>query len=308
MERVARPLREMGAEVETDDGRPPVMITGSELVGIAFEADVPSAQVKSAVLLAALAASGTTSVREPVRTRDHTERLLEALGAPLRPVDGGIELDGPFETGPVEGRVPGDPSAAAFLVGAAALTGAPLEIQGVGLNPSRLAWLDVLSRLWIETTTERDGEELGEPVGRLAVGPAAGIDHVRVPPDELPLVIDEVPLLAALTVHGGEESRFEGGAELRLKESDRLAALVDGIRGLGGEAAVEGDDLVVGGGGLRGGTARSAGDHRIAMALIVAALAADAPCEIDDVEVADVSFPGFVPLLRAAGAGIEELT
>lgn len=308
MERVARPLREMGAEVETDDGRPPVTITGSELVGIAFEADVPSAQVKSAVLLAALAASGTTSVREPVRTRDHTERLLEALGAPLRSVDGGIELDGPFETGPVEGRVPGDPSAAAFLVGAAVLTGAPLEIQGVGLNPSRLAWLDVLSRLWIETTTERDGEELGEPVGRLAVGPAAGIDYVRVPPDELPLVIDEVPLLAALAVHGGEESRFEGGAELRLKESDRLAALVDGIRGLGGEAAVEGDDLVVAGGGLRGGAARSAGDHRIAMALIVAALAADAPCEIDDVEVADVSFPGFVPLLRAAGAGIEERT
>ena len=308
MERVARPLREMGAEVQTDAGRPPLTITGSELVGIAFEPDVPSAQVKSTVLLAALAAEGTTSVREPVRTRDHTERLLEALGAPLRQADGRTELDGPFETGPIDGRVPGDPSAAAFLVGAAALTGAPLEIVRVGLNPSRLAWVDVLSRMGIVTTAATDGEEVGEPVGHLSVAPVSAIRSVRVPPDELPLVIDEVPLLAALAVHAGGESRFEGGAELRVKESDRLAALVEGIRGLGGEVDVEGDDLVVGGGGLRGGTARSAADHRIAMALIVAALAAESPCEVEGVEVADVSFPGFVPLLRAGGADLEERT
>jgi 3-phosphoshikimate 1-carboxyvinyltransferase len=308
MDRIARPLREMGAEIETDEGRPPLEITGSELVGIRFEADVPSAQVKSAVLLAGLAARGSTSVREPLRTRDHTERLLAALGAPVRVAEDLVELDGPFQTGPVEGRVPGDPSSAAFLVGAGTLSGAETAIAGVGVNPSRLAWLEVLSRMGVEGSAEPEGEQVGEPVGRLAATPPSSTRPVRVSPEELPLVIDEVPLLAAVAAHAGGESRFEGGAELRVKESDRLTALVEGIRGLGGEAGVEGDDLVVGGGGLRGGAAESAADHRIAMALVVTALAADAPCEIDGVEVAEVSFPGFLDLLRSSGAILEVST
>ena len=306
MERVARPLREMGAEVVTNDGTAPMTITGAELRGIGFEPEVPSAQVKGAVLLAGLAASGTTSIREPVPTRDHTERLLDSLGAPLRRASGRVELDGPFETGPVEGRVPGDPSGAAFLVGAAALTGSALSIEGVGLNRSRLRWLEVLVRMGVHTITAQDHEEVGEPVGRLEVQPATGVRPIRVPADELPLVIDEVPLLAAVAAHAPGESRFEGGAELRVKESDRLASLVEGIRGLGGEASVEGDDLVIEGGGLRGGAAEAAADHRIAMALIVGSLAAAAPCEIRGVEVAEVSFPGFVGLLRSLGAEVEE--
>jgi 3-phosphoshikimate 1-carboxyvinyltransferase len=306
MERVARPLREMGAHVVTNDGTPPLEITGSDLGGIAFEPEVPSAQVKGAVLLAALAASGTTSVGERVPTRDHTERLLDRLGAPLRRQGGRVELEGPFETGPVEGRVPGDPSGAAFLVGTAALTGSALAIDGVGLNPSRLRWLEVLARMGVVTSTAPDREEFGEPVGRLEAQPASRIRPVRVPLDELPRVIDEVPLLAAVAAHADGASRFEGGAELRVKESDRLTSLVEGIRGLGGEASIDGDDLVIGGGGLRGGTADAAADHRIAMALVVAALAADAPCEVGGVEVAEVSFPGFVPLLRSAGAALEE--
>jgi 3-phosphoshikimate 1-carboxyvinyltransferase len=306
MERVARPLREMGAQVETNDGTPPVTITGADLRGIAFEPEVPSAQVKGAVLLAALAASGTTSIREPVPTRDHTERLLDSLGTRVRHGSGRVDVEGPFETGPVEGRVPGDVSGAAFLVGAAALTGSPLAIEGVGLNPSRLRWLEVLGRMGVDATTAADHEEVGEPVGRLEVQPPASIRPVRVPADELPLVIDEVPLLAAVAAHAQGESRFEGGGELRVKESDRLASLVEGIRGLGGEASVEGDDLVIAGGGLRGGTAEAAADHRIAMALIVASLAAAAPCEVVGVEFADVSFPGFVALLRSAGVELEE--
>jgi 3-phosphoshikimate 1-carboxyvinyltransferase len=306
MERVARPLREMGADVATSNGTPPVKITGADLRGIAFEPEVPSAQVKGAVLLAALAGSGTTSVRERVPTRDHTERLLDSLGAPMRRGTGRLEVDGPFESGPVEGRVPGDPSGAAFLIGAAALTGSPLAIDGVGLNPSRLRWLDVLARMGVDTSTASDREEVGEPVGRLEVRPAASIRPVRVSADELPLVIDEVPLLAAVAAHAQGESRFEGGAELRVKESDRLASLVEGIRGLGGEASVDGDDLVIAGGGLRGGAAEAAADHRIAMALIVASLAATGPCEVGGAEVAEVSFPGFVSLLRSSGAELEE--
>lgn len=306
MERVARPLRAMGARVTTTDGTAPVEVEGGPLIGIRFEPEVPSAQVKGAVLLAAAAASGTTTVVERVQTRDHTERLLAALGGEVTWADGAVELRGPVELPPVSGTVPGDPSSAAFLAAAAAVTGGAVELADVGLNRSRLGWVDVLRRAGaaLETATQR--ETVGEPAGSLSAGASSGPLPVRVPADELPLVVDEVPVLAAVAAHAGGESRFEGGAELRVKESDRLASLVEGLRGLGGEAAVEGDDLVVAGGGLRGGAASAAGDHRVAMALVVAALAAEAPCEIDGVEAAAVSFPGFGATLRALGADLEE--
>ena len=307
MERVARPLRAMGAHVTTTDGTPPVEIEGGALHAIRFEAEVPSAQVKGAVLLAAAGAEGTTTVVESVATRDHTERLLEALGAPVRRADGTVELRGPFPFPPIVGSVPGDPSSAAFLAAAAVLTGGTLEIDGVGLNGSRLGWLDVLSRYRVDVDGTIAAEAIGEPLGSLTVDGASGPPPLHVSAEGLPLVIDEVPVLAALAAHASDASRFEGGEELRVKESDRLAALVDGIRGLGGDAHVEDDDLVVAGGGLRGGAASATGDHRIAMALVVAALAADGPCEIEGVEAADVSFPGFLPTLRSLGARIEEV-
>jgi 3-phosphoshikimate 1-carboxyvinyltransferase len=306
MDRIAGPLREMGAHVDTTDGKPPITVVGGELRGISFEPTVPSAQVKGAVLFAALAAHGPTAIHERVPTRDHTERLLRALGVPIVHADGRIELAGPVETGAIEGTVPGDPSAAAFLVGAAALTGSRLTTGSVGVNPTRLRWLEVLRRMGVPSETTIETEEVGEPVGRIEIGGVSSLVGTRVPPDELPLVIDEVPILAAIGAHADGESRFEGGAELRIKESDRLEALVDGVRGLGGDASVEGDDLVVAGGGLRGGAAVAAGDHRIAMALVVAGLAAAAPCEVGGVEAADVSFPGFLQTLRAIGADLEE--
>ena len=305
MERVARPLREMGAAVTTEDGHAPIKVRGSTLHGIRFEPEVPSAQVKGAVLLAALAAEGTTTVAERVPTRDHTERLLRVLGAPIRAEGAGVALEGPFQHEGFRGAIPGDPSAAAFLVGAAALTGGEVTIRGVGLNPSRLHLLDVLGRMGLEVEIEIEREELGEPVGTMRLRPTGFLRPVDVRADELPLVIDEIPLLAALAAHAEGSSRFRGGAELRVKESDRLAVLAEGIRALGGEAVDEGDDLVVGGGGLAGGSARSAGDHRLAMAFIVAALAARGPSEIDGVEIAAVSFPGFVRLLRSLGADVE---
>ncbi len=305
MERIAEPLREMGADVTTTMGHAPVTIRGAALRGIRSEPDIPSAQVKGAILLAALAAEGPTTVVERVRTRDHTERLFLALGAPVRVEETTVGLDGPFQHGGFRGAVPGDASSAAFLLGAAALTGGDVTILDVGLNPTRLRLLDVCTRMGLEVEAEVRGEEMGEPVGMLRIGPGPGLRPIHVDADELPLVIDEVPLLAALAAHADGPSRFEGAGELRLKESDRLSVLADGIRSLGGEATEEGNALVVGGGGLAGGATASAGDHRIAMALAVTALAARGASEIDGIESASVSFPGFFGLLRSLGADVE---
>ncbi len=305
MERVAQPLRAMGADVTTEDGHAPLTIQGGDLRGIRFEAEVPSAQVKSAVLLAALAADGLTTVVEPVPTRDHTERALGALGAPLRRDDAAVLLDGPFQHEGFRGTVPGDPSSAAFLLGAAALTGGALTLLGVGLNPTRLAFVEVLRRMGVVVDVEPEDEELGEPVGTMRLAPSGTLRPVRVAAAEVPSVIDEVPILAALAAHADGPSTFEGASELRVKESDRLSVLAEGLRALGGQAADDGDDLVVGGGGLVGGSARSAGDHRMAMALTVAAVAARTPSQIDGIESAAVSFPGFFGLLASLGADVE---
>jgi 3-phosphoshikimate 1-carboxyvinyltransferase len=304
MERVAAPLRAMGAGVETSEGHAPLRIAGGRLRGIRYETGVPSAQVKSALLLAGTAAEGTTTVVETAPTRDHTERALAALGAPLTREGTTVHISH-FQHGGLRGRVPGDPSSGAFLLVAAALTGGSVTIRDVGLNPSRLRYLDVMRRMGLAIEVSKEREEVGEPVGSIRAHAPDALAGTVVDPEELPLVIDEVPVLGALAAHARDATRFLRAAELRVKESDRLRGLVDGIRSLGGDATVEGDDLVVTGGGLAGGTATAGGDHRMAMALCVAAVAAREACEIDGVESADVSFPGFVTELRALGAAVE---
>jgi 3-phosphoshikimate 1-carboxyvinyltransferase len=304
MERVAAPLRAMGATVATVDGHAPITVDGAALHGIEVETSVPSAQIKGAILLAGLSASGTTTVRETAPTRDHTERALAALGAPVRIGDGAVEVEA-FQHEGFSGRCPGDVSSAAFLIAAAALTGSAISIEGVGLNPSRTAYLEVMRRMGVRTTARVDREEVGEPMGSLEVAAGTNLRPTRVEPSELPLVIDEVPVLALLAAHAGGDSWFLGAGELRHKESDRLAGVAEGIRDLGGQAAAEGDDLVVAGGGLRGGAGRSHGDHRMAMALAVSGLAADAPVEVEGIEAAEVSFPGFATVLARMGAAIE---
>jgi 3-phosphoshikimate 1-carboxyvinyltransferase len=304
MERIAEPLRRMGAQVRTTDGHPPIHIEGAPLHGIEVTLTVPSAQVKSAILLAGIAADGVTTVREPAVTRDHTERALRALGAPVRSDEGAVSVSG-FQHEGFVASVPGDISSAAFLVASAAVTGGDLTIHQVGLNETRTHFLGVLERMGVSTEARVTGRELGEPVGDLHVKPVGGLVGTTVEPWELPLVIDEVPVLAALATHAGGESRFRGGAELRVKESDRLGGLAVAIRALGGQAVVEGDDLVVAGRGLSGGRAEAAGDHRMAMALAVAALGAGGECEIQGMESAEVSFPGFVEVLGVLGARIE---
>ena len=304
MERVALPLRAMGADVRTTDGHPPLAVRGGRLRGIEHRTEVPSAQVKSAVLLAGLAAEGSTTVREPAPTRDHTERALAALGAPVS-FEPGLASVRAFEHEGFAAAVPGDVSSAAFLVGAAVLTGAGLEIEGVGLNPTRTRFLEVLARMGASLGSRIEREELGEPVGTLEVEPGPWLVGTTIDADELPLVIDEVPVLSLVAANASGPTRFRGGAELRLKESDRLGGLAEAIRELGGTAELAGDDLIVGGGGLAGGEADARGDHRMAMALAVGALGARGPVSVRGIEAAEVSFPGFERLLVSLGARIE---
>ncbi|MFL5799793.1 MAG: 3-phosphoshikimate 1-carboxyvinyltransferase [Actinomycetota bacterium] len=324
MERVAEPLRRMGAGVETTDGRPPVVIRGGPLAGIRFETAVPSAQVKGAVLLAGIAAEGMTEVVEPAPTRDHTERMLSALGAPVRStlLDGGsraarspeardqaglqysVTVE-PFEVPAFTAGTPGDVSSAAFLAGAAVLTGGSVTVPGLGLNPSRLRFLEVLARMGARVHHEAHGEELGEPVGTLRVEGGRAPTGTVVTAGEQPLLLDEIPLLAVVASAAQGETRFEGAGELRVKESDRLMGLRDLLRGLGGDADVTGDTLVVAGGGLRGGVADARGDHRMAMAAVVGACAARGPSEVRGAEAAAVSFPGFAEAMRRLGARLE---
>jgi 3-phosphoshikimate 1-carboxyvinyltransferase len=306
MERIAAPLRLMGAEVVTTDGHAPLRVLGGAIRGIDYAVPIPSAQVKSAILLAALGAEGATTVEEPAVTRDHTERALRALGASIQAAPGRVTVE-PYQHAGFEARCPGDPSSAAFLIAAAALTGSSLTIEDVGLNPSRLHYLEVMARMGVVTDIAIEREELGEPVGRIEVRAATGLRPTRVTAAEVPLVIDEVPVLAFLAAHAPGDSWFLDAGELRVKESDRLGAVAAGIRALGGLAADEGDDLVVAGGGLAGGVAAAGGDHRMAMALIVGSLAARGASTIDGVEVADVSFPGFLACLSALGARTAEV-
>ena len=304
MERIAEPLRQMGASVTTTHGHAPITVSGGGLLGITYRSVVPTAQVKGAVLFAGLAAAGVTIVEEAVTTRDHTERALRALGAPISMEATTVRLES-FQHGGFEGHVPGDPSSAAFIVAAAALTGSEVTIHGVGLNPSRLYFLDVMSRMGVRTEARIENESVGEPVGDLWVGATGAINATTVTPDEIPLIIDEIPVLAALAAHAPEDSWFLGAGELRVKESDRLAGVAEGLRTMGGAAGAEGEDLVIAGGGLLGGVAHAGGDHRLAMAFAVASLAADAPCEIEGIEAVDVSFPGFADALSGLGARVQ---
>jgi 3-phosphoshikimate 1-carboxyvinyltransferase len=303
MERVAAPLRAMGASIGTEGGHAPLRIDGRPLHGADIVLDVPTAQVKSAILLAGLEADGATTVHEPAPTRDHTERALEALGASIHRLDDGVSVRR-FRHAGFEASVPGDLSSAVFAIVAAGVTGGEVVIEDVGLNPSRSRVLHVLRRMGVGIEEEVRGSSLGEPFGRIHAA-AGDLRPVRVEADELPLVLDEIPALAALAAHARGDSWFLGAGELRVKESDRLLTIAEGLRRLGGVAAVEGDDLVIGGGGLAGGLAASHADHRIAMALVVAGLGAGGPVEVEGAEAADVSFPGFAGALSSVGGRVE---
>ena len=297
MQRIIEPLELMGAQLETRTGCPPLSIRGSALHGVDYAPTVASAQVKSAILLAGLHARGPTRVRERTQTRDHTERALHLFGIDVGHVGHEVSVVGGQPLRAASIRVPGDLSSAAFFAAAAAaLPGSDIEIRGVGLNPTRSAFLDVLRRAGANVTAEVTDTAGGEPFGTLRVrhGRRAPI---AVGPDEVPALIDELPVLAALAAHGGG-LEVAGAAELRAKESDRIAVLTAGLRQLGAAVDERPDGFVVRASQpLTGGVVEAAGDHRIAMAFAIAALGATGPSVITGADVVDVSYPGFFAAL-----------
>ena len=297
MERVAAPLRAMGARVETAGGRAPVAIEGGPLRAILHRPDVPSAQVKTAVLLAGLQAQGRTTVVEPAATRDHTERLLPCFGVPVARDGLAVSIEGPAALTPFDMDVPGDPSSAAFLVVAAlVLPDARVVVEDVLLNPGRVAFLAALSNMGGDVRAGLDREG-AEPVGWIEAA-SSRLRATTIGAADVPALIDELPVLAVAASFAEGRTVVEGAAELRSKESDRIAAIADGLRRLG--ACVEERDdgfAIEGPASLRGAAVRSYGDHRIAMALAVAALGAAGETSIEDAECAEVSFPGFFDLL-----------
>ena len=304
MRRIIVPLERMGARFTSDAGRPPLTIEGSShLAAIDFEPEVPSAQVKSAVLLAGLHANGVTSVREPLQTRDHTERALQAFGATVSRVNSRVSVSGGQRLRGRDLVVPGDISSAAFwMVAASALPGSEVTIEEVGLNPTRAGILDILRRLGahIEVSGTAGGDA-GEPMGTIVVR-HGGLRETSVTPEEVPGVIDELPALAALATHGGALS-VSGAQELRVKESDRISALADGLRRMGADIEEQPDGFHVRATRrLRGGDVDALNDHRLAMAFAIAALGASAPTTIHDAGAAAVSYPEFFSVLESLRA------
>jgi 3-phosphoshikimate 1-carboxyvinyltransferase len=299
VDRVAEPLRAMGAELEARERRfPPLVVRGAHLHAIDYRAPVASAQVKSCVLLAALAADGTTTVTEPSRSRDHTERMLLAAGVSIDREGDTLSIVNADELVLDRVRVPGDVSSAAFLVAAGILVpGSRLLISDVGVNWTRTGFLRIVRRMRgivlgdLEMPEQAIAAE--EPVSDLDVAHGA-LEGTAVEPDEVPLAIDELPLVALLGCFAEGETVVRGAQELRLKESDRIAGVVEGLAGLGADIeALEDGFAVRGTGGLRGGVLHARGDHRMAMMGAVAGLASEQGVEVVGMDVAAVSYPGF---------------
>lgn len=305
MARIAEPLKAMGAAIGTRNGCPPIDIAGSgRLQGIDYTLPVASAQVKSAVLLAGLAARSPTRVIDPFGTRDHTERMLPHFGASLAVEGGTITLE-PGALSGADVMVPGDPSSAAFAVAAALLVpGSRLSLPGIGMNPTRMGFFRLLERMGAELAWRNKRMENGEPVADLDVR-ASELIGVRVAAREVPATIDELPVLMVLAATARGETVIEGAGELRHKESDRIETMRAGLTTLGAKMQAEGDRIALSGGGLaQGGRVEAKSDHRVAMALALAGLVTPQPVMVHGAEWIDTSFPGFSALMRAAGADI----
>lgn len=306
MARVQAPLAALGAALTlSPEGTAPLTLRGAPLKGCVWTSPVASAQVKSAFLLAALQATGPSTYREPQLSRDHSERLLARMGARLgRDGEGVLHLAGPQSLRCVDLRVPGDLSSAAFLIAAALLVeGGSVLVKNLGVNPTRTGFLDVLQRMGARFALYHPREEGGEPVADL-LAQHSSLRATEIQPEELPRLIDEIPLLAVLAARATGESRLRGLAELRVKESDRLAATAALLTAFGASARVEGDDLVVAGGGaLRGAEIDSGGDHRLAMAAAVLGLVSRGESRVRDTACVATSFPEFPGLLRRFSDG-----
>lgn len=306
MERVAVPLRLMGARIDTSSGRPPVRIHGGAMLhAIRYQLPIASAQVKSALLLAGLYADGSTTVIEPAVTRDHSERMLQAFGATLKVEGRSIEIVPPARLRACRLEIPGDFSSAAFFIVAGCLAAeGVLTLRNVGINPSRTGLLEALRLMGAEIRLVNERTAGAEPVADLEIE-RRELHGIEVPPTLVPLAIDEFPALFVAAACAQGETLVTGAAELRVKESDRIAAVAQGLDSVGIRTEVCEDGLRVFGGSIRGGRVASQGDHRIAMAFAMASVRAQAPIEIADVANVATSFPGFVEAARGVGLDIE---
>jgi len=302
MRRVTGPLTDMGARFEEGAGDGlPLTIRGGTLRPLRYAMPVSSAQIKSALLLAGVAAGVEVDLREPGgRSRDHTERILRHFGFAVAESEGWISFRPGGRITPFDLQVPGDPSSAAFMVAAAVLAdGGTLRVAGVGVNPTRTGFLRVLERMGARVLVEDEVDHFGEPVADLIASPAR-LRATEIPPAEIPALIDEIPMLAVLASRASGTTVFRQVGELRVKESDRLGLIAENIRRVGGQAEVQGDDLLVTGGEAPPrGSVRTAGDHRLAMAFAVLGTLPGARVQIDDLACSAVSFPGFAAALRA---------
>jgi 3-phosphoshikimate 1-carboxyvinyltransferase len=310
VDRIALPLRAMGARLDATGGSfAPLRVHGEHLHAVDHDLDVASAQVKSCLLFAALTADGTTTVAEPSRSRDHTERMLLRAGVQITRDGNRVSAVNVDELALDSVAVPADPSSAAFLVAAGVLVpGSRLLLSDVGVNWTRSGFLRIVRRMRgiVLGDLEEPTEELvpSEPTSDLDVAHGA-LEGTVVEPDEVPLAIDELPLVGLLGCFAEGETLVTGAQELRVKESDRIAGVVEGLRGLGAEIEATADGFAVTGtGGLRGGTIDSRGDHRLAMMGAVAGLASREGVEVIGMDAATISYPGFVADLRGLGAGV----
>jgi 3-phosphoshikimate 1-carboxyvinyltransferase len=293
-DRVVVPLTRMGAAIETAGGFLPLTLSGGRrLRGIDYELPIASAQVKTAVLFAGLYADGITRVRESVSSRNHTELALLAFGASPVVRPGEIEIRSGARLSPGRFRIPGDFSSAAFFIGAAAfLEGSELVVESVGLNPTRAAFLEALTAMGADIEVE-SASDSGEPWGRIVVR-GRELRGVEIPRERVPALIDEIPILAVVAAFASGTTRVEGASELRVKESDRLSAIVEGLRALGADVTELADGFEVRGGrALKPARLRTFGDHRMVMAWAIAALGIDGDCGIDHIDQVRISYPGF---------------
>ncbi len=309
MQRVIEPLTRMGARIEASPaGTAPLVIQGStELRGIDYVMPVASAQVKSALLLAGLYAQGRTCVTEPAPARDHTERMLQGFGYPIARQGNTVCVQGGGKLRAMRLKVPADISSAAFfMVGASIAAGSDMVLEHVGINPTRIGVINILRLMGanIELLNERVAG--GEPVADVRVR-AAPLRGIVIPEEQVPLAIDEFPALFIAAACAQGETVLRGAHELRVKESDRIQVMADGLNALGVSVQPTPDGIVIQGGALRGGEIESHGDHRIAMAFAMAALRAGAPITIRDCANVNTSFPGFVGLAHGAGLGIQQV-
>jgi len=306
MNRVAKPLREMGAVIETGpEGRPPLAIKGGQrLTGMAYEMPMASAQVKSCLLLAGLYAAGSTSVTEPAPTRDHTERMLRGFGYPVSVEGSTASVESGHKLTATRIEVPADISSAAFfLVAASIAAGSELVLEHVGINPTRTGVIDILKLMGGDITLENQREVGGEPVADIRVR-AAKLKGIDIPEDLVPLAIDEFPVLFVAAACAEGRTVLRGAEELRVKESDRIQVMADGLIALGVKAEPTPDGIIIEGGTIGGGEVWAHGDHRIAMSFSVASLRASAPIRIHDCANVATSFPNFLALAAEVGINV----